>query len=31
MQHEENGCGKGLWPFLETTKGCRPHKNSGIY
>jgi len=31
MQHAENGCEKVLWPFLETTKGSRLHKNSGIY
>jgi len=31
MQHEENGCEKVLWPFLETKKGSRPYKNSGIY
>jgi len=30
MQHEENGCEKVLWPFLETNKGSRLHKNSGI-
>jgi len=31
MQHEENCCEKVLWPFLETKKGSRLHKNSGIY
>ena len=31
MQQEQNGCEK-LWkPFLETNKGSRLHKNSGIY
>jgi len=31
IQHEENGCEKVLCPFLETNKGSRLHKNSGIY
>jgi len=31
MPHEDNGCEKVLWPFLETNKGSRLHKNSGIY
>jgi len=31
MQHEENGCEKVLWLFLETNKGSRLHENSGIY
>jgi len=31
MQHEENGCEKVLWPFLETKNGSRLHKNLGIY
>jgi len=31
MQHEENGCEKVLWPCLETNKGSRLHKNSGIH
>jgi len=31
MQHEENGCEKVFWPFLETKEGRRQHKNSGIY
>jgi len=26
MQHEEDGCEKVLWPFLETNTGCRLHK-----
>jgi len=30
MQHEENGCEKVLWPFLETNKGSRLHKSSEI-
>ena len=30
MQHEENGCEKVLWPFLEINKGSKLHKNSGI-
>jgi len=29
MRHEENGCEKVLWPFLEN-KGSWLHKNSGI-
>jgi len=28
-QQKENGCAK-VWPFLETNKGSRLHKNSGI-
>jgi len=31
LQHEQIGCEKVLWPFLETNKGSRLHKNSGIY
>jgi len=31
MQHEQNGCDKVLWPFLEINKGSRLHENSGIY
>jgi len=31
IQHEENGYEKVLWSFLETNKGRRLHKKSGIY
>jgi len=30
MQHEENGCEKEVWPFLETNKGTNYTKSQEI-